>query len=121
MKEKVFSPIEKILNACSKKLKLKEPSKIDHWISQLEADYNSLKISINDNTWQINYEDIFNKFPEEIKVYSSEAINYFYNSQNNLLEKEYNLKNSLQYIYNEKIIFPIVNLIDQHEKWIQKS
>tara|TARA_B100000035_G_scaffold315340_1_gene335355 strand:+ start:5583 stop:10499 length:4917 start_codon:yes stop_codon:yes gene_type:complete len=121
MKEKVFSPIEKILNACSKKLKLKEPSKIDHWISQLEADYNSLKISINDNTWQINYEDIFNKFPEEIKVYSSEAINYFYNSQNNLLEKEYNLKNSLQYIYNEKIIFPIVNLIDQHEKWIQKE
>ena len=121
MKEKVFSPIEKILNACSKKLKLKEPSKIDHWISQLEVDYNSLKISINDNNWQINYEDIFNKFPEEIKVYSSEAINYFYNSQNNLLEKEYNLKNSLQYIYNEKIIFPIVNLIDQYEKWIQKE
>ena len=67
MKEKVFSPIEKILNACSKKLKLKEPSKIDHWISQLEADYNSLKISINDNTWQINYEDILINFLRKLK------------------------------------------------------
>ena len=121
MKEKVFSPIEKILNACSKKLKLKEPTKIDIWISQLEVDYNSLKRSLIDNTWQINYEDIFNKFPDEIKVYSSDSINYFYNSQNNLLEKEYNLKNSLQYIYNEKIISPIVDLIDQHEEWVQKE
>ena len=121
MKEKVFSPIEKILNACSKKLKLKDSSNVDLWISQLELDYNSLKRSLDDNTWQINYEDIFNKFPEEIKVYSSDEINYFYNSQNNLLEKEYNLKNSLQYIYNDKILFPIGNLIDQHQMWVQKE
>ena len=121
MKEKVFNPIEKILSACSKKLKLKDSSNVDLWISQLELDYNSLKRSLDDNTWQINYEDIFNKFPEEIKVYSSDEINYFYNSQNNLLEKEYNLKNSLQYIYNDKILFPIGNLIDQHQMWVQKE
>ena len=66
MKEKVFNPIEKILSACSKKLKLKDSSNVDLWISQLELDYNSLKRSLDDNTWQINYEDIFNKFPRNM-------------------------------------------------------
>ena len=28
---------------------------------------------------------------------------------------------SLQYIYNDKILFPIGNLIDQHQMWVQKE
>ena len=62
---------------------------------------------LNNISWQISYDDFFSKIPEEIKIYSSDDLNYFFNTQKSLSEINYNLKNSLLNLYNENVIFSL--------------
>jgi len=115
--EKLFDPMDALSNLSKKKSALKKQLTFDFWIQQLETDFINFKRSLVKDSWQINYDDFFSKIPEEINLYSTEDINYFYNSQNNLDEKNYNLKTTLLYVYNEKIIFPLDKFFKDYIKW----
>ena len=117
MKEKLFNELENYLILIKEKAHQKSLKNLDHSIELLEIDLINFKRRLNNNSWQISYNDFFNKIPEEIKIYSSADLNYFFNTQSNLSEKNYNLKNSLLHIYNENIIFNLDKISENLKKW----
>ena len=117
MKEKLFNELENYLILIKEKAHQKSLKNLDHSIELLEIDLINFKRRLNNNSWQISYNDFFNKIPEEIKIYSSDDLNYFFNTQSNLSEKNYNLKNSLLHIYNENIIFNLDKISEDLKKW----
>ena len=98
MKEKLFNELENYSILIKEKAYQKSLKNLDQSIELLEIDLIKFKRILNNKSWQISYNDFFNKIPEEIKIYSSDDLNYFFNTQSNLSEKNYNLKNSLLHI-----------------------
>ena len=107
LNKNTFSEIEDLLNVSSKKSLLKKQIDINNWIDKLERTFGIILRSLEPNNWMIISEDIFDKIPSEINLYSAEVIDNFQIKQNNLIEKQFNLKSSLQFLYSENIIFPI--------------
>ena len=66
-------------------------------------------------------EDIFEKIPSEINLYSPQDLDNFLTKQNNLIEKQYNLKSSLQFLYSEKIIFSISSASNDYKEWLSEE
>jgi hypothetical protein len=69
----------------------------------------------------INNEDIFEKIPSEINLYSPQDLDNFLTKQNNLIEKQFNLKSSLQFLYSEKIIFSISSASNDYKEWLSEE
>ena len=69
----------------------------------------------------INNEDIFEKIPSEINFYSPQDLDNFLTKQNNLIEKQFNLKSSLQFLYSEKIIFSISSASNDYKEWLSEE
>ena len=118
LNKNTFSEIEDLLNVSSKKSLLKKQIDINNWIDKLERTFGIILRSLEPNNWMIINEDIFDKIPSEINLYSAEAIDNFQIKQNNLIEKKFNLKSSLQFLYSENIIFPISNLAKDYKEWL---
>jgi hypothetical protein len=118
LNKNTFSEIEDLLNVSSKKSLLKKQIDINNWIDKLERTFGIILRSLEPNNWMINSEDIFDKIPSEINLYSAEVIDNFQIKQNNLIEKQFNLKSSLQFLYNENIIFPISNVAKDYKEWL---
>ena len=66
-------------------------------------------------------EDIFEKIPSEINLYSPQDLDNFLTKQNNLIEKQFNLKSSLQFLYSEKIIFSISSASNDYKEWLSEE
>ena len=69
----------------------------------------------------INNEDVFEKIPSEINLYSPQDLDNFLTKQNNLIEKQFNLKSSLQFLYSEKIIFSISSASNDYKEWLSEE
>lgn len=115
--EKLFTELDNYLELIYKKSNLKSLKNLDYSIELLETDLMNYKRIINNISWQISYDDFFSKIPEEIKIYSSDDLNYFFNTQKSLSEINYNLKNSLLNLYNENIIFSLEKISEDLKKW----
>ena len=116
----IFFQIDELLNVSSKKSLIKKQLDINNWIDKLERTLGSIIRSLEPNNWMINNEDIFDKIPSEINLYSPEILDNFLLKQNNLIEKKFNLKSSLQFLYNENIIFPINNSAKDYKDWLSE-
>ena len=115
--EKLFTELHNYLELIYKKSYQKSLKNLDHSIALLETDLMDYKRILNNISWQISYDDFFSKIPEEIKIYSSDDLNYFFNTQKSLSEINYNLKNSLLNLYNENVIFSLEKISEDLKKW----
>ena len=121
LNKNTFIQIEELLNLSSKKSLLKKQININNWIDKLERSFRSIVRSLEPNNWMINYEDIFEKIPSEINLYSPQDLDNFLTKQNNLIEKQFNLKSSLQFLYSEKIIFSISSASNDYKEWLSEE
>jgi len=113
-----FVQIEELLSVSTKKASLKKQVNINNWIDQLQRTFGSVIRSLESSNWMMNNDDIFDKIPSEINLYSAEILDNFLIQQNNLIDKQYNLKSSLQFLYSENIIFPINNTAKEYREWL---
>ena len=121
LNKNTFIQIEELLNLSSKKSLLKKQININNWIDKLERSFGSIVRSLEPNNWMINNEDIFEKIPSEINLYSPQDLDNFLTKQNNLIEKQFNLKSSLQFLYSEKIIFSISSASNDYKEWLSEE
>ena len=117
----IFFQIDELIKVSSKKSLLKKQLDINNWIDKLERTFGSIIRFLEPNNWMIIHEDIFDKIPSEINLYSPETLDNFLLKQNNLPEKKFNLKSSLQFLYNENIIFPINNAAKDYKDWLSEG
>jgi hypothetical protein len=121
LNKNTFIQIEELLNLSSKKSLLKKQININNWIDKLERNFGSIVRSLEPNNWMINNEDIFEKIPSEINLYSPQDLDNFLTKQNDLIEKQFNLKSSLQFLYSEKIIFSISSASNDYKEWLSEE
>ena len=121
LNKNTFIQIEELLNLSSKKSLLKKQININNWIDKLERSFGSIVRSLEPNNWMIINEDIFEKIPSEINLYSPQDLDNFLTKQNNLIEKQFNLKSSLQFLYSEKIIFSISSASNDYKEWLSEE
>ena len=116
-----FIQLDEILKLSKVKSGLNKASVINNTIEQIQRISSSIIRSLDTANWLNNNEDIFDKIPSEINIYSSEIIINFSTKQDNLLETTYNLKSTLKYLYNENIISPINKTLSDYKDWIIKD
>ena len=121
LNKNTFIQIEELLNISAKKSALKKQIDINNWIDKLERTFGSIIRSLEPNNWMISNEDIFEKIPSEINLYSPQDIDNFPSKQNDLIEKQFNLQSSLQFLYSENIIFPISNASKDYKDWLTEE
>ena len=121
LNKNTFIQIEELLSISAKKSALQKQIDINNWIDKLERTFGSIIRSLEPNNWMIIYEDIFEKIPSEINLYSPQDIDNFPSKQNDLIEKQFNLQSSLQFMYSENIIFPISNASKDYKDWLTEE
>ena len=121
LNKNTFIQIDELLSFSSKKSLLNKQIDINNWIDKLERKFGSVIRSLEPNNWTIINDYIFDKIPSEINLYSPEILDNFLNQQNNLIEKQFNLKSSLQFLYSENIIFPINKAIMDYREWLSEE
>jgi len=116
-----FIQLDEILKLSKVKSGLNKASVINNTIDQIQRISSSIIRSLDTTNWLNNNEDIFDKIPSEINIYSPEIMINFSTKQDNLLETTYNLKSTLKYLYNENIISPINKTLSDYKDWINKD
>jgi hypothetical protein len=116
-----FIQLDEILKLSRVKSGLKNVLIINNSIEQIQRMSSSVIRSFDTTNWLNNNEDLFDKIPSGINIYSPEIIVNFSTKQDNLLETTYNLNSTLKYLYNENIISPINKTLSDYKNWINKD
>ena len=121
LNKNTFIEVEELLNLSSKKSLLKKQIDINNWVDKLERTFGSIIRSLDPKNWMIISDGIFEKIPSEINLYPTKVLDNFLIKQNNLIEKQFNLKSSLQFLFSENIIFPISKAAEDYKEWLSEK